>query len=197
MKLHRTKTIATVATLTGALVVATAGIAAAQNDGAPFAGGGEARYGLHEGRGHHGPGGADGAATGTAVADYLGLTLEELQAERAAGTSLADIAVAQGRTVDGLVDVVLDQIAANLAANPNLTEEQKADRLAVLEERVTLMVTVDHEPQQDRLHSADRLHTADRLHSADQLQEMDRLHSTDRVRPGDGFGMRSGMGATS
>ncbi len=88
-------------------------------------------------------------------------------------------------------------VAANLAANPNLTEEQKADRLAVLEERVTLMVTVDHEPQQDRLHSADRLHTADRLHSADQLQEMDRLHSTDRVRPGHGFGMRSGMGATS
>ena len=179
MKLNRTKTIAMVATVAGALVVTSAGVAAARSGDAPLANVERTGFAMHEGRGPHGPAVMNGAATGSAIADYLGLTTAELQAERETGKSLADIAAERGRSVDGLVEVMLDQIAANLAANTHLTEEQRADRLAVLEDRVTAMVTIGHEPQQDQLHSMDRLHTTDRLRDPDRLQ----LHDETGMAP--------------
>lgn len=187
MKLHhthsgeRTRRIALVATVAGALVVTTAGVAAAQNDDAPVPTVAQAQHGWFEGHGPHARFARGGVGTGGAVAAYLGLTTEELRAERAAGTTLAELAVEQGRSVDGLVDVIVDQIAANLAANPNLTEAQRAERLAVLESRVTTMVTTDHEPQQDRLHLQDHLSVQDRLSQQDHLSQQDRLHRMDRL----------------
>lgn len=67
--------------------------------GGPGGGPGIAGFGLGLG-----PGGGE---VGSAVADYLGLTERALRDQLADGRSLADVARAQGRTVDGLEDAVV------------------------------------------------------------------------------------------
>ena len=60
-----------------------------------------------------GPGGGDlmGAA-----ATYIGITTDALHTELAAGTSLADVAVAHGKTRDGLIAALSTAAAAQLPA---------------------------------------------------------------------------------
>lgn len=65
------------------------------------------------------------------VTKYLGLTPQELRSELRAGKSLAQIATAHGKTVDGLVDAVVAPAKARLdraVANGHLTR-QRADEL--------------------------------------------------------------------
>jgi hypothetical protein len=60
---------------------------------------------------HHGPfGGLDAAAT------YLGLTDAQLRTQLESGKSLADVAKAQGKTVDGLVQAIVDSAKKKLDA---------------------------------------------------------------------------------
>jgi len=58
--------------------------------------------------------GARGAHFGGAVASYLGLTRAELRTQLRSGKSLAQIAVAQGKTVAGLKAVILAEARARL-----------------------------------------------------------------------------------
>ncbi len=72
------------------------------------------------------------------IADALGLTADELQAAREAGSSLADISAAQGVDVDTVVDAIVDGIEEHLAeevAEGDLTQEEADERLATAEER--------------------------------------------------------------
>ncbi len=83
------------------------------------------------GPGHFG--GLDAAAT------YLGLTEAELRDKLAGGTTLAEVAKAQGKTVDGLVQAMLTAAKEKLAAavaDGRLTAEQQAEILADLPDRI-------------------------------------------------------------
>jgi hypothetical protein len=79
------------------------------------------------------PGGRGGPALFSgAVADYLGLTREQLANRLRNGDSLADIAKAQGKSVDGLKDVILNEATKDLNADVQagrLTESQKNEIL--------------------------------------------------------------------
>lgn len=75
-----------------------------------------------------------GAASG-----YLGLTREQLRAELKAGRSLAQIAAAQGKTVDGLVTAMLAPVKERLAkavAAKRLTQPRADEILERLSDRV-------------------------------------------------------------
>jgi hypothetical protein len=54
------------------------------------------------------------AAGPVAIAAYLGLTAAELRAQLGTGKSLAQIAVAQGKTVSGLEEAVYADVEAHL-----------------------------------------------------------------------------------
>ena len=65
------------------------------------------------------------------VTKYLGITPQELRSELRAGKSLAQIATAHGKTVDGLVDAIVAPAKARLdraVANGHLTR-QRADEI--------------------------------------------------------------------
>lgn len=75
---------------------------------------------------------------GTA-AEFLGLTREELRAELESGKTLAEVAVAQGKTVDGLVTAVLAPAKERLAkavAAKRLTQQRADELVEKLEQRV-------------------------------------------------------------
>jgi hypothetical protein len=74
--------------------------------GLPFFGGGD----HHGGFGHHGPPSLAAAAT------YLGLTEAELRAELQAGKTLAQVAKAQGKSVDGLQKALAAEMKTKLDA---------------------------------------------------------------------------------
>lgn len=81
-----------------------------------------------------GPGGGPAA-----VAAYLGLTESELRAQLEAGKSLAQIASAQGKSVEGLEDVIVSDAKANLdeaVANGKLTAAEEETMLAELRSKV-------------------------------------------------------------
>jgi hypothetical protein len=105
-------------------------------DGVPFFG---PRFGFDRGPGlafgFHGPHGSfHMTAPGdqlSAAAEYLGLTVAELRERLGDGQSLADIAEAEDKSVDGLKDAMLDAIRENLdnaVEAGDLTREQ-ADRI--------------------------------------------------------------------
>jgi hypothetical protein len=103
----------------------------------PLLGLGPAGGGGH-GFGHHGPGpGLDAAAT------YLGVTQSQLMTQLQAGKSLADVAKASDKTVDGLVAAMVadakQHIAADVAAG-RLTTAQQTQILSDLEQHITAMV---------------------------------------------------------
>lgn len=79
-------------------------------------------------------------AVADAVAEFLGLTPEEIAADRAAGQSLADIAEGQEKDPAGLVDTILsakqDQIQQAVTAG-QLTQERADAMLETMTERVT------------------------------------------------------------
>jgi polyhydroxyalkanoate synthesis regulator phasin len=83
------------------------------------------------GFGHHfgGPGLAAGVEE---VATYLGLKPEELRTQLMSGKSLADIAKAQGKTVEGLETAITEAVTKRLDAAVTagkITKEQKAKLL--------------------------------------------------------------------
>lgn len=89
--------------------------------------------------GPHGPHGGVFADLGVA-AKYLGLTDAELRTELQGGKSLADVAKAKNKPVDGLVDALLAAAKARLdeaVENGRLTKEQKTEMLSGLKERIT------------------------------------------------------------
>lgn len=95
--------------------------------------------GLHGGGpGHHG-----GFADLDAAATYLGLTATELRTDLDSGKTLAEIATADGKSVDGLVQALVssakERLATDVAAG-RLTQAQADEMSADLEQRITGMV---------------------------------------------------------
>jgi hypothetical protein len=85
-----------------------------------------------------------------AVADYLGLTESELRAELEAGKSLAQIASAQGKSVEGLKDVIVSDAKTHLdqaVANGKLTAVQEETMLAELRAHVDEIVNATGGPR--------------------------------------------------
>ena len=79
----------------------------------------------------------------TAAAKYLGLTEAELRTRLQSGKSLADVAKAQGKTVEGLVQAMKDAEKAELdkaVQSGKLTAAQEKQILTNLEQRLTDMV---------------------------------------------------------
>jgi hypothetical protein len=78
-----------------------------------------------------------------AAASYLGLTDAQLQASLRSGKTLAEIAKADGKSVDGLVAAMLadakQHLAADVAAG-RLTDAQQQDILSTLEQHITDLV---------------------------------------------------------
>ena len=95
------------------------------------------------GFGHHGGPGGHRFGHLAAAATYLGVSETELQTQLAGGKTLADVAKAQGKTVDGLVSALVadekKELDAAVAAG-RLTQAQADDMLANAEQRFTDLV---------------------------------------------------------
>jgi len=110
-----------------------------QSDGLPFLG-------------RHGPGEVHrvGPPPGiTAAADYLGLTEKELHEQLIDGKSLADVAKAENKSVDGLKDAMEKAIRADIAKavdDKKLTQAQADRMLENLDERIAERVEQDGPP---------------------------------------------------
>jgi hypothetical protein len=68
-----------------------------------------------------------GGVSAQAIADYLGLTTEQLKADLDAGESLAQIAVAQGKTRDDLRTFMIQQSTTAIDAALDQTTTSKAN----------------------------------------------------------------------
>jgi hypothetical protein len=87
---------------------------------------------------------AIGPPFGTAAAAYLGLAPEELRAQLAEGKTLAQIASAQGKSLDGVKAAILAGAKERLdqaVAAGKLTAAQAQTRLAGLQERLDEIVS--------------------------------------------------------
>jgi hypothetical protein len=105
--------------------------------GAPFLFGGPHRFG-GPGRVHHAPFGHLSAA-----ADYLGLTVPALLAKLSSDQTLADVAKAQGKSVDGLKQAMVADAKERLdkaVENGMLTEAQAKEALSEIEARIDDLV---------------------------------------------------------
>lgn len=105
--------------------------------GLPLGPGDGPRFGRGLGPGGPGPGvlhaGLDAAAS------YLGLSANALRAQLASGKTLADVAKAQGKSVAGLQQALLDAARTRLdgaVANGRLTAAQRDDLLKGLQQRI-------------------------------------------------------------
>jgi transposase-like protein len=81
-----------------------------------------------------------------AAATYLGVTKAELRQELRSGKSLAQIATAHGRSVDGLVSALVDAAKKQLdaaAAAGGITPERRQAIEANLEQRITELVNAE------------------------------------------------------
>ena len=77
------------------------------------------------------------------VADYLGMTREQLRVELRSGKSLAQIAQAKGKSVDGLVAAIVAPAkarAAKAVSNGRLTQQRADELIARLTERAQALV---------------------------------------------------------
>ena len=107
--------------------------------------------GLGFGRGFgHGPGFGHGLGPRVlggyfdAAAEYLGLTADALRTRLADGKTLAQIAEAEGKSVDGLKQALVADAKQRLAEavkDGKLTEAQAADMLEGYSERIDALVT--------------------------------------------------------
>jgi polyhydroxyalkanoate synthesis regulator phasin len=82
---------------------------------------------------HHGP-------SLDAAAKYIGITEAQLRTELQNGKTLADVAKAHGKTVDGLVNAVVDAAKTKIDAAVEagrLTQAQANQMLSDLKERIT------------------------------------------------------------
>jgi uncharacterized protein YidB (DUF937 family) len=78
-----------------------------------------------------------------AAADYLGLTEAQLRTQLESGKSLAQIAQAQGKSVDGLVDALVNEAKKHVDAAVSagrLTQAQADEMLKNLRDRITSSV---------------------------------------------------------
>lgn len=95
-----------------------------------------------DGFGHHGGfGGPDGHLEDAAT--FLGLSVEELRTQLAAGKTLAEVAKAQGKTVEGLKQALIDSEKAELDAavkDGRLTQAQADELLERKAERLDAMI---------------------------------------------------------
>jgi hypothetical protein len=99
----------------------------------PFFGGGPGFH--HEGFAH--------GDRLSAAADYLGLTVPELMQKLSAGTSLAAVAKAQNKSVDGLKQAMIADAKKNLdqaVKDGMLTEAQATQELNELKSRIDAIV---------------------------------------------------------
>ena len=79
----------------------------------------------------------------SAAADYLGLTEAQLRTQLDDGKTLAQVAQAQGKSVDGLVDAMVQaakQRLDNAVAAGRLTQAQETEMLNGLRDRITHLV---------------------------------------------------------
>jgi uncharacterized coiled-coil protein SlyX len=109
---------------------------------------------LAAGQHGRGPAGHPGPA---AIATYLGLTPAQLREQLRAGRTLAQIAVAQGKTVAGLEDAIYEDVQAHLdqaVANGRLTGTQEQAMLAQL--KAHLDDIVNHAGPPARAHAGAR-----------------------------------------
>jgi hypothetical protein len=94
--------------------------------------------GLHPGFGHHEFFGRLGTAAG-----YIGITEAQLRTELESGKSLAQVATAHGKSVDGLIDALVaaakDKLDSAVSAG-RLTKAQETEMLGVLKDRITSAV---------------------------------------------------------
>ena len=93
--------------------------------------------------GRHGSRREAGGVVMDAAADYIGVDEAALAAERHDGTSLAQIAVAHGKTAAGLQQALVAAFRANLdtaVAAGRITEAQAAQALATFQSRVQALV---------------------------------------------------------
>ncbi len=83
------------------------------------------------------------------AATYLGLTVEQLHAQLRDGKSLADVAKAQNKSVDGLKAALKSQLTAKLdqaVKDKRLTEAQKTKMLADIDARLDEIVNNTRPP---------------------------------------------------
>jgi hypothetical protein len=104
----------------------------------PFLGG-PGRFGEHRG----GFGGFRHGGHLSAAADYLGLTVPQLLQKLSGGKSLADVAKAQNKSVDGLKQAILADAKTHLdqaVKDGMLTEAQAKEELTELKSRIDALV---------------------------------------------------------
>lgn len=101
------------------------------------------RYGMQQGAGAGGFGIMAGGVVMDAAADYLGMTETALAAARHDGKSLAQIAVAQGKTAAGLQQALVSafkvKVDAAVAAG-KLTQAQATQMLTTFQARVQTQI---------------------------------------------------------
>jgi hypothetical protein len=91
----------------------------------------------------HGRGGPGGGAVLEPAATYLGLTPAELRTKLNAGKTLADLAKDEGKTVDGLIQALVDDAKTHLHAAVTagrLTQAQADQVLSDVKARITDVV---------------------------------------------------------
>jgi hypothetical protein len=77
------------------------------------------------------------------AAGYIGITETQLRAELESGKSLAQIATAHGKSVDGLIDALVAAAKNKLddaVSAGRLTKDQETEMLGVLKDRITSAV---------------------------------------------------------
>ena len=79
----------------------------------------------------------------TAAADYLGLSLTQLRTQLQSGKSLADIAVAQGKSVSSLKDAILAVMTSRINADTALTAQQRAAMISRMKSHLDTMINTD------------------------------------------------------
>ncbi len=97
------------------------------------------------------------------AATYLGLTEDQLRTQLASGKSLADIAKAQGKSVDGLKQAMIDAVQAKLdqaVKDGRLTSAERDQMLAKIKATIDDLVNGTLPPKPDRAFGGDRFRFA-------------------------------------
>ena len=81
----------------------------------------------------------------SAAASYLGISQTSLQTQLQSGTTFAEIANAQGKSVSGLQDAITAAAKTHLDANSALTADQKAAITAQMKARMSTMINQGHQ----------------------------------------------------
>ena len=138
--LNSAKARALAAVLVAGVAAAVGGVAVSHGGGSGSAASAAGAAGVSGGR-PGGPGGGFGFRSDlTAAASYLGLTTSRLQARLRNGDTLAAIAKTQGRSKQGLINALV------AAETKSLTSAEKAQSLAMIESRVTRLVSSSGPP---------------------------------------------------